>query len=475
MKRQPESQALTPGLQPMFFAEATIHPRTVKGRFANLRWLVVGATQAVFYGLPWINWGERPAIWFDLGARRFFLFDWVLYPHDFIFLATLLILCALGLFWVTAAAGRIWCGYACPQTVYTEIFMWIERVTCGTREQRLKLERSPWSLAKVRCIGSKHLLWLTVALWTGLTFVAYFIPFPKLLHELLHFTLSPSEAFWVLFYSAATYGNAGFMREQVCKYMCPYARFQSAMFDPHTWIVTYDSRRGEPRGSRRRGAEVKPGQGDCIDCTLCVQVCPTGIDIRKGLQYECIGCAACIDMCDQVMDKVGSPRGLIRYSTQAATQAPARADTSWLRQLARPRIVIYVSLWLVLAVAWVWALSTRPSIRLDVVRDRSVLARWVPGGAIENVYRLHAMNASSKDQRLRLSVEGLPGLKLVDAPILQLPAAQAVWVVVHVHVAESAATPLKPGSHAIRFTGEWLDKHGLPATLTEPTTFLRPR
>jgi cytochrome c oxidase accessory protein FixG len=332
----------------MYAAREDIHPREIKGRYASLRWLCVWLTQLVFYGLPWLTWNNRQAVLFDLGARKFYIFGIVLWPQDFIYLAALLIICAYSLFLVTALAGRVWCGFACPQTVYTEIFLWIERKIEGPRSARIRLAKQPWSADKIARKSAKHTAWGAVALWTGFTFVAYFTPAHALLKEVADLTLGPWEWFWILFYSFATYGNAGWMREQVCKYMCPYARFQSSMFDKDTLIITYDKERGEPRGARTAKTEVvaKP-LGDCIDCSMCVQVCPTGIDIRKGLQYECIGCAACIDACNSVMDKVDLPRGLIRYSTDHA-MTNHWSSKQIRRHVLRPRVLIYIGVLLLI-------------------------------------------------------------------------------------------------------------------------------
>jgi cytochrome c oxidase accessory protein FixG len=298
----------------LYQSEGKIQMRSVSGWFAGWRWALVWFTQILFYGLPWLEWNGRQAMLFDLAARRFYIFGMVLHPQDVIYLAGLLIISAFALFLFTAVAGRLWCGYACPQTVYTEIFMWVERRFEGDRQARIKLDASAWSVDKLWRKGGKQIVWLAIGLWTGFTFVGYFTPIQSLGAQVFGaggFALGPWESFWILFYGFATYGNAGYMREQVCKYMCPYARFQSAMFDRDTLIISYDTARGEPRGSRARGvAPASVGKGDCINCTLCVQVCPTGIDIREGLQYECIGCAACIDVCDSVMDKMNYPRGL---------------------------------------------------------------------------------------------------------------------------------------------------------------------
>ena len=303
----------------LYAAQRKIYPRSTTGFFSNWRWAMVWLTQIIFYGLPWLQWGQRQAVLFDLGARRFYIFGLVLYPQDFIYLTGLMVISALSLFLFTAVAGRLWCGYACPQTVYTEIFLWIENKVEGNRSARMRRDEQPWGLQKLARKGLKHLLWLLLALWTGFTFVGYFTPIQELGTEFVQMSMSSWEGFWTFFYGFATYGNAGFMREQVCKHMCPYARFQSAMFDKDTLIVTYDAERGEPRGARSRKADPAAlNLGACVDCSLCVQVCPTGIDIRKGLQYECIGCGVCIDVCDTVMDKLGYARGLIKYSTDNA-------------------------------------------------------------------------------------------------------------------------------------------------------------
>ncbi|MDH3953594.1 MAG: cytochrome c oxidase accessory protein CcoG, partial [Gammaproteobacteria bacterium] len=301
----------------MYASAEKIYPREMKGRWDSLSKLATITLLGLFYVVPWLTWDDRQAVLFDLPARKFYLVGLTLWPQDFPYLAMLLIIAALSLFFFTALLGRVWCGFACPQTVWTEAFIWMEQWTEGTRSQRMKLDKAPWSWNKLRRKGSKQFLWVTFSLWTGFTFVGFFVPVRELGPELLSFSAGGWASFWTFFYGFATYGNAGYMREQVCKYMCPYARFQSAMFDKDTLIISYDEKRGEPRGSRKRAADPEAlGLGHCIDCTLCVQVCPTGIDIREGLQYECIACAACIDACDSVMDKMNYPRGLVRYSTE---------------------------------------------------------------------------------------------------------------------------------------------------------------
>ena len=318
-----------------------IYPRAVHGWFAAWRWALVWLTQIIFYGLPWLSWNQRQAVLFDLASRKFYIFGLVFWPQDFIYLTLLLIVSALSLFLFTALAGRLWCGYACPQTVYTEIFLWVEQKIEGGRLERMRLDREAAGPRKLALKSTKHAIWIAIAFWTGFTFVGYFTPIRELLHAVWSFSTGPWETFWILFYGFATYGNAGWMREQVCKYMCPYARFQGVMFDRDTLIVTYDPARGEPRGARSRKVDRRSlGLGDCVHCGLCVQVCPTGIDIRDGLQYECIGCAACIDACDQVMDRMGYPRGLIRYSTENAIESGFTPEQVR-RRLVRPRVLVY--------------------------------------------------------------------------------------------------------------------------------------
>jgi cytochrome c oxidase accessory protein FixG len=453
----------------LYQAQKKIYPRSVSGLFSKWRWGLVFLTQIIFYGLPWLEWGQRQAVLFDLGSRRFYIFGLVLYPQDFIYLSGILVISALSLFLFTAVAGRQWCGYACPQTVYTEIFLWLEKLTEGDRSARLRLDASPLSLNKVARKASKQFLWITLALWTGFTFVGYFTPIKDLGVSFLTAGMGSWETFWVFFYGFATYGNAGYMREQVCKYMCPYARFQSAMFDKDTLIVTYDEARGEPRGARSRKADPKAlNLGSCVDCTLCVQVCPTGIDIRKGLQYECISCAACIDVCDTVMDKMGYPRGLIRYSTEnAMKQGWNRSQL--LRRVFRPRVLVYTAILSAVTIAMFISLALRTPFKVDVVRDRASLARIVSGGKIENVYRLQVMNATESKQDYRIAVQGLPGLVLASESMITVDATQSRWVPVRLELPYEGASA---GSHAIHFEIEAVNSQG---RVSEKSVFLVPR
>jgi len=423
------SQAQT---QPSLYqAHQKIYPRVANGRFARLRLLSFIVLLGIYYALPLLRWDDRQAVLFDLPARKFYLFGLTLWPQDFIYLAALLILAGLSLFFFTALFGRVWCGYACPQTVWTEAYLWMERKVEGNRNQRMKLDRAPMSAHKFRIKAIKHTLWIAFSLWTGFTFVAYFTPIDELANNLVSASLGPWELFWILFYSFATYGNAGFMREQVCKYMCPYARFQSAMFDADTLIVAYRPERGEPRGSRRRGSDPAAlGLGDCIDCNVCVQVCPTGIDIRDGLQYECIACSACIDGCDEIMDKMSYPRGLIAYTTENAARGEAQ-------HILRPRILVYATILLVLCGTLVGHLLLRVPLELDVIRDRNTLFRDTVDGLIENVYTLKILNMDENAHDFELRAEGIDGLRLVsDQPRIAVPAGSVQQLVVRLQADE---------------------------------------
>ncbi len=425
-----------------------VYPRAVSGIFARWRWGMVWLTQLVFYGMCWLPWNGRQAFLLHLAERKFYVFGWVFWPQDVFYLSIVLIISAYSLFLFTAAAGRLWCGYACPQTVYTEIFLWIEHRFEGDRSKRMKLDGQGFSLEKLGRKGGKYIAWLLLSLWTGISFVGYFTPVRELVSDLGHLSINGWALFWILFYGAFTYLMAGVMREQVCKYMCPYARFQGVMFDPDTLVITYDEARGEPRGGRRKGSDARSlGLGDCVDCGICVQVCPTGIDIRNGLQYECIGCAACIDACDQVMDKVGSPKGLIRYSTEnAIKQHWGRGDI--LRHILRPRILIYSAALAAICIAFVWALATRTPLRLDVIKDRSIITREVEGGLIENVYILNLMNMSESPRRLDIRIEGPEGVQLDGVSSMLVDAAQNKSVPVRVRV---PADGLSKGSHPVFF------------------------
>ena len=452
----------------LYEAQKKIYPRSISGVFARWRRAMVFLTQLVFYGLPWLEWGQRQMVLFDLGARRFYIFGLVLYPQDFIYLTGLLIISALSLFLFTAVAGRLWCGFSCPQTVYTEMFMWIEHKVEGDRSARMRLDNGPWTFEKIWKKSVKQAIWIAVAFWTGFTFVGYFVPIRELGGELLALQ-GGWQIFWVIFYGLATYGNAGFLREQVCKYMCPYARFQSAMFDRDTLVVSYDPERGEPRGPRNKTVDHKAaGLGDCIDCTLCVQVCPTGIDIRNGLQYECIGCGLCVDACNTVMDKMKYPRGLIRFSTQNGVKNHW-TQSQMLKRVLRPRVFFYSAVLVVLCIGMLASLVVRTPLKVDIVRDRAALSRIVAGGKLENIYRLQIMNATEGAQRYTISAHGMEGLEVASETAIDIGPAESRWVVVRLQIPYGSASP---GSHTVYFD---IQAQGDKAQVAEKSVFLVPR
>jgi cytochrome c oxidase accessory protein FixG len=423
----------TPGS--LYAKEPKVYPREVDGRFQRLRTVAVFWLLGMFYAFPWINIGGEQIVLFDLPERRFHIFGLTFWPQDFYLLTLLLIIAALTLFFVTALAGRLWCGYACPQTVWTEVFLWMERKIEGNRNARMRLDKAPWSFDKIWRKSAKQFVWITFALWTGFTFVGFFTPIRELGHEAFNGGLGGWETFWILFYGFATYGNAGFLREQVCKYMCPYARFQSAMFDRDTLVISYDPVRGEPRAHRKRDAErfaptsvsrsaespldntLPDGQarvlGDCIDCLACVQVCPTGIDIRDGLQIECIACAACIDACDTVMDKMSYPRGLIRYTTENALVGKPR-------RVLRPRTLIYATILTSFIAAFLWLVSSRDAVIIEVLHDRNALFRTISHGSIENSYNVKLVNKTDADMLLSLRTETDLPLRMIGKPSVTL-------------------------------------------------------
>jgi cytochrome c oxidase accessory protein FixG len=456
----------SPGL---YEEHQTIYMRAVSGIFNNWRWLLVFFTQALFYGLCWIDWNGRQAVLFHLVERKFYIFGMVFWPQDAIYLAILLVISAYALFLFTAIAGRLFCGYACPQTVYTEIFMWLERKVEGERPARIKLDQQPMSGRKLRLKATKHALWALLSLWTGVTFVGYFSPIKDVMHGLSTWDLGAWEFFWIFGYAAITYLFAGFMREQVCKYMCPYARFQSVMFDPDTLIVTYDSERGEPRGARRKNAlPAQQALGQCVDCNICVQVCPTGIDIRQGLQYECIGCAACIDACDVVMDKMNFPRGLIRYSTENA-MATHMSRPEMIAHVFRPRVLLYSAILVAITLAAAWALVQRIPLKVDILRDRSMLSREMDDGRIENVYTLQIMNTDEAPHRYRIGVEGLNSISLSSDQAVDVAGASAQSLLIGVRAdAESG----KKGANPIFFSIEAVEDASIK--VREKASFMQP-
>jgi len=450
--------------QAVYAEDTKIYPRQVHGTFAQLRLAAVVVLLGIFYGLPWLRWEDHQAVLLDLPARKFYLFGLTLWPQDFIYLAFLLAMAGFCLFFFTSLAGRLWCGYACPQTVWTEIFLWMEHGFEGDRLQQMKLDSSRMSWRKFRIKFTKHTLWIIFSVFTGFTFVSYFTPQDVLFHEAMALNMGTWEIFWIIFYGFATYGNAGFLREQVCKYMCPYARFQCAMFDKDTLIISYDEKRGEPRGPRGHNADPKAlGLGACIDCTMCVQVCPTGIDIRNGLQYECIGCSACIDVCDDVMDRMDYPKGLIRYTTQHAMDGNET-------HVFRPRVLVYAGILAILMGGLSYSIVTRTPLHLDVLRDRNQLFRETEQGLIENVYSLKIMNMDDKPHDYRIGAEGLDGLILkTDSETFHVESGQVVSVPARIQINEDQ---LEKRSSKVEFTVTATDQPDLSAE--EDTRFLGP-
>ena len=447
------------GLEEELYARRKkIYPREVHGVFANLRLLGVITLLGLYYVVPWLMWENHQAVLFDLPARKFYIFGLTFWPQDFFYMALFLIIAALALFFFTALAGRLWCGYACPQTVWTEVFLWIERKLEGDRNRQMKLDKAPLTGHKLLLKGSKHFVWIVFSGYTGLTFVGFFTPMRELVASLVQFSLGPWETFWIIFYGLATYGNAGWMREQVCIYMCPYARFQSAMFDHDTLVISYDEQRGDPRGSRKRGIDHHElGLGDCIDCTLCVQVCPTGIDIRDGLQYECIGCAACIDVCDEVMAKMGYPKGLVRYTTENVMSGKGS-------HILRPRLLVYAAVLVAFTAGFIYSISQRIPLELDIIRDRNSLYRETGAGLVENVYTLKLINMDSQPHHYTLSVAGLPELEVdTGRDVIEVAAGEVLNLPIRVR---TDPINLKRASSAIAFTLSATDAPALTTTQT---------
>jgi len=412
----------------LYAAREKIYTRAFSGLFRNLRRVGGAVLFILFFGTVWLNWNGRQAVWWDLPERKFHIFGTTFWPQDFMLLSWLLIICAFGLFFITVFAGRVWCGYTCPQSVFTWVFMWAEKITEGDRNQRMKLDKAPMSANKFLRKLAKHAIWLAVGILVAITFVGYFTPIRDLVPDLLTLNVNGWTAFWIGFFTLATYGSAGYLREQVCIYMCPYARFQSVMFDKDTLIVSYDPRRGEKRGPRKKDADYKAmGLGDCIDCTMCVQVCPTGIDIRDGLQIECIGCAACIDACDAIMDKMNYPRGLISYTTEHNLSGQKT-------HLLRPRLIGYAVALLAMMGLFSYAVYDRPLVKLDVLKDR-VLYRENEQGNIENVYTLKVMNKAQQEQTFVIEATGLDGLVYEGRSEIRAEGGELVTIPVELSIA----------------------------------------
>jgi cytochrome c oxidase accessory protein FixG len=447
--------------QSLYAKHEKIHPRIVLGFFTRLKALSGLILLGIYYIFPWFQWDGRQAVLFDLPARKFHLFGFTFWPQDFIYLALLLMIAALALFFFTSLAGRLWCGFACPQTIWTDAFLWMERLVEGDRPKQLKLDKAPLSFRKFRIKATKHTLWIVFALFTGFTFVGFFVPIRELTQEVLAFNLSGWETFWIFFYAFAIYGNAGWLREQVCIYMCPYARFQSAMFDKDTMIIAYDEKRGESRGGRKRKTDYKAqGLGDCINCTMCVQVCPTGIDIRDGLQYQCISCSACVDVCDEIMDKMKYPRGLIRYTTENALNGKPT-------HILRPRIFVYGGILLAIFIGVSIAISTRVLVQLDVIRDRNSLFIETEHGLIENVYKLRVMNIDNQPHVYDVTVTGIEGLQFFQDRAIEVEPGSVITLPVRL-----VADPQNLLKRSMTITFQLTARDNSALTITEEARFL---
>ncbi len=400
---------------PIYASRIKVYPKSVDGTFRRLKWAVLAFCLGLYYIVPWLRWDRGPghpnqAILIDLPGRRAYFFFVEIWPQEVYFLAGAMIFGAFALFLVSSLFGRLWCGYACPQTVWTDLFMLVERWIEGDRNARMKLDRQPWTAAKLARKTAKHAVWLAIAAATGGAWVFYYVDAPTELRAIFTGTASTNVYFFIGLFTATTYLLAGWAREQVCTYMCPWPRFQAAMFDENTLTVTYHGWRGEPRGSHKAGQSWE-GRGDCVDCRQCVAVCPTGIDIRDGQQLECIGCGLCIDACADVMDKVGRPRGLIAFDTIAGTAAKAEGRGGAYR-LMRPRVILYLALLTAVGAAMLLAFMMRTTLELTVLHDRAPLFVMLSDGSIRNGYTIKILNKTGQTVHDVLTVDGLPGASL---------------------------------------------------------------
>ena len=394
-----------------FFAKREkIYPKRVSGRFRNLKWVAMVATLGIYYLVPFIRWDRGPgvpsqAVLIDLPNARAYWFFIEIWPQEIYILTGILIFSAITLFFVTSMFGRVWCGYFCPQTVWTDLFIWVERIIQGDRATRKKLTESPLTIEKIWKKGLTHFLWLVIAWCTAGSFVLYFNDAPTLVKSFIDLDVSSTVLCFIVGLTFSTYIMAGFAREQVCIYMCPYARFQSAMFDKDTLIIGYDIARGEPRGHHKKG-ESWEGRGHCIDCTACVQVCPMGIDIRKGLQMECIACGLCVDACDNIMEKIGLPAGLIRYDTEKGLAQEKHA------KFVRPRTIYYAAIICFVGVLILYAIAMRTTLELHVFHDRNPLYVQLSGGGIRNGYEIKILNKGHQPHHYALTIENFPEAKV---------------------------------------------------------------
>lgn len=444
--------------RPATMARRKVYPRQVSGRLRSLRWGISFFLQVLLFAGPWLRWNGRPAILMDLEARQFHLFGLTFWPQETYFILILLVFLALLLFFSTALVGRVWCGYACPQTLLTESFLQVEFWVEGDRAKRMKRDAGPWTPDKVVRKLVKWSIWSAMALWLGVTFVAYFVPGTKLLPDLLTGAAQPTTYGFVLFFAGLAMFDFGWFREQFCHYVCPYARFQGAMFDRDSLLVAYDAKRGEPRGKA-----TDPAAGSCVDCGLCVQVCPMGIDIRNGQQLECTTCSACVDACDGVMERLGRPKGLVRYTSLNALEGQ-------LTRIVRPRVVIYGTLLVALATLFLTLLSVRSPLALDVLREGQMgVATRTADGRVANLYELKILNKQGRERRVRLELSGLPGAELVipENPFALPAESRKDLQVMVLHPGQG----LRPAS---RFEVVAVDADDPAVRVSAPTSFLAP-
>jgi len=398
----------------------SVYVREQKGFYQKIRRYLNWLLMFIFIAMPFVQFNDQQAILLDVVKQEFRIFNFTFWPQDFILLAGIFMVAAFALFFITTWLGRVWCGYVCPQTVWTLAYVWVEHRIEGTRNKRIALDKAPWTLNKLSRKAFKHLIWQLMSLFTATTFISYFVPVSELYSTMMTFDWSGAVTFWVLFFALATYGNAGWMREHVCIHLCPYSRFQSAMFDKNTLLVAYNAQRGESRGPRKRSDDVKAlGLGDCVDCNLCVDVCPAGIDIRNGIQYECINCGLCIDACDQTMKKFNYAKGLISYTSeqQLAGKASKRFNL---------KLVSYGALSLIFIVLLAGWINSRIPLEANIIRDRNALYRVNFEGVVENTYTLKILNKSQIPLHFAINVDRLtnndlklPKNILIGAGIMQ--------------------------------------------------------
>ena len=466
-KKTPDqsSSSAEPGIRyvSLYEADEKIYTRRITGFYQRLRRYTGLPLMLGFLLMPWLVIDGRPAILFDLPERKFHILWLTFWPQDAMYLAWLLVIAAFLLFTVTVLVGRVWCGFTCPQTVWTQMFIWAEHLCEGDRNKRMKLDAQPWGFEKFWRKGAKQFIWIAISLVTAITFVGYFTPIRELVVGFFTFQLDLITAFWVLFYVAATYMNAGFMREQFCKYICPYARFQAVMYDHDTLTVSYNSLRGEKRGPRKLGVDHKAqGMGDCIDCSWCVQVCPVDIDIRDGLQAECIDCGLCVDACNSVMDKMDYPRGLISFTTEDAIQTGKT-------KVFRPRLLGYGLMLMIMISLFVYSIATRVPVGLEAQRDRGVRMYRVVEDTIQNVYTLKISNMDRSTHIYDVEVTGAYDFDIQGYRAVPAVEGEVLTIPVRVSVKQSE---LKSKKSEIQFRVRARENPEI--TTTNTTTFIGP-